>query len=400
MMKKLLFALLLILVLYPASTPAQSPSGKAAQLPPQSPAIGKDKAVQLADSHILWYDARELVIEGRGWRDTEEFYDRLPARAKGVVRDPVWDLSRNSTGICVRFSTDATAVKVRWSLRDEQLALEHMPATGVSGVDLYIRTEGGGWGWLAVGRPSQYPANQKDLVGGLPPGWHEFLLYLPLYNGVSSVQVGIASTYSIAKAPPRPAERIKPICFYGTSIVQGGCASRPGMVHTAILGRRLDWPVINLGFSGNGPMELELARLMTELDPAAYVIDCLPNMEAGQVTERALPFVKMLREARPDTPIILVENIPYQGAPYLPGRYGAYTSKNAALRQAFQQMIETGIKGVLYLPCGNLLGHDEEATVDGTHPTDLGFMRMADALEPVLRQALRVQLEANGKRAK
>lgn len=139
---------------------------------------------------------------------------------------------------------------------------------------------------------------------------------------------------------------------------------------------------------------------MTELDPAAYVIDCLPNMEAGQVTERALPFVKMLREARPDTPIILVENIPYQGAPYLPGRYGAYASKNAALRQAFQQMLETGIKGVLYLPCGNLLGHDEEATVDGTHPTDLGFTRMADALEPMLRQALRVQPQANGKRAK
>lgn len=256
MMKKLLFALLLILALYPASTSAQSPSGKAAQPPPQSPTIGKDKAMQLADSDILWYDARELVIEGRGWQDTEEFYDRLPARAKGVVRNPVWDLSRNSTGISVRFSTDATAVKVRWSLRHEQLALEHMPATGVSGVDLYIRTEGGRWGWLAVGRPSQCPANQKDLVGGLPPGWHEFLLYLPLYNGVSSVQVGIASIYSIAKAPPRPAERIKPICFYGTSIVQGGCASRPGMVHTAILGRRLDWPIINLGFSGNGPMEL------------------------------------------------------------------------------------------------------------------------------------------------
>jgi hypothetical protein len=312
----------------------------------------------------------------------------------------VWDLSRNSTGICARFSTDATAIKVRWSLRDEQLALEHMPATGVSGVDLYIRTDGGGWGWLAVGRPSQFPANQKDLVDGLPPGWHEFLLYLPLYNGVSSVQVGIASKYSIAKAPPRPAERIKPICFYGTSIVQGGCTSRPGMVHTAILGRRLDRPVINLGFSGNGPMELELARLMVELDPAVYVIDCLPNMEPAQVTERALPFVKMLREARPDTPIILVENIPYQGAPYLPGRHGAYTSKNAALRQAFQQMIETGIKGVLYLPCGNLLGHDDEATVDGTHPTDLGFMRMADALEPILRQALRAHSQANANRAK
>ena len=396
-MKRFLFALLLILSPQLTHAPAQAPSAKAAQLQPQSPAIEKDKAVRFPDSDVLWYDARELVIEGKGWQDTEEFFDRLPARAKGIVRDPVWQLSQNSAGICVRFTTDATAIKARWTLRDEQLALEHMPATGVSGVDLYVRTEDGGWGWLAVGRPSQYPTNQKDLVGGLPPAWHEFLLYLPLYNGVTSVQVGIAPKHSIAKAPPRPPERVRPICFYGTSIVQGGCASRPGMVHTAILGRRLDWPVINLGFSGNGPMELELARLMAELDPAVYVIDCLPNMEPAQVTERAGHFVKILRDARPETPIVLVENIAYQGSPYLPGRYGAYTSKNAALRQAYQRMIEAGVRGLLYLPCENLLGHDQEATVDGTHPTDLGFMRMADAMEPFLRQALSVRPKAKGK---
>jgi hypothetical protein len=132
-------------------------------LQPQSPTIEKDRATRLPDSDILWFDIRDLVIEGKGWQDTEQFYDRLPARAKGVVRDPVWQLGQNSAGICARFTTDATAIKVRWSLRDEQLALEHMPATGVSGVDLYIRTEDGGWGWLAVGRPSQYPTNQKDL---------------------------------------------------------------------------------------------------------------------------------------------------------------------------------------------------------------------------------------------
>lgn len=391
MMNRFLFALLPILVPQLTSAPAQSLSSKAAQLQPQSPAIEKDRAKRLPDSDILWFDIRELVIEGKGWQDTEEFYDRLPSRARGIVRGPVWELSRNSAGICVRFATDAPALKVRWTLRDEQLALEHMPATGVSGVDLYVSTEEGGWGWLAVGRPSKYPDNQKDLVGGLTPGWHEFLLYLPLYNGVSSVQVGIAPKHSIAKAPPRPAQRVRPICFYGTSIVQGGCASRPGMVHTAILGRRLDWPVINLGFSGNGPMELELARLMAELDPAVYVIDCLPNMEPAQVTERAVPFVKILRQARPETPIVLVENIVYQASPYLPGRYGAYTSKNTALRQAYRQMIEAGMTGVLYLPCEDLLGHDQEATVDGTHPTDLGFMRMADAMEPILREALRIQ---------
>jgi hypothetical protein len=396
-MNRCLFSALLILVSQLTNARVQSPPEKADQLKPQSSAIDKDKAARLPDSDFLWYDIRDLSIEGKGWQDTEEFFDRLPSHAKGVVRNPVWELSQQSAGICARFATDATAIKVRWSLRNDRLGMEHMPATGVSGLDLYIRTQDGGWGWLAVGRPSHYPANQKDLVSRLLSGWHEFLLYLPLYNGISSVQIGIAPEFSIAKAPPRPAARTRPVCFYGTSIVQGGCASRPGMVHTAILGRRLDWPVINLGFSGDGPMELELARLMAEIDSAVYVIDCLPNMEPAQVTERAVPFVKILRKARPETPIVLVENIAYQGSPYLPSRYEGYTSKNTALRQEYQQMTEIGIKSVFYLPCENLLGHDQEATVDGTHPTDLGFMRMADAMEPVLRQVLGVRPQANGK---
>jgi hypothetical protein len=183
MMIRYLAAVFLILVPQLTSAPAQSPPGKAAQLKPQSPAIEKDKAIRLPDSDILWYDIRELVIEGRGWQDTEEFYDRLPARAKGLVRDPVWELSQNSTGICARFATDAAAIKVRWSLRDEQLGLEHMPATGVSGLDLYIRTEDGGWGWLAVGRPSKYPTNQKDLVSRTHQA-HLFLRYLHRARGM------------------------------------------------------------------------------------------------------------------------------------------------------------------------------------------------------------------------
>jgi lysophospholipase L1-like esterase len=134
---------------------------------------------------------------------------------------------------------------------------------------------------------------------------------------------------------------------------------------------------------------------MAELDPAIYVVDCLPNMEAAQVTQRAVPFVKILRQARPDTPIVLVENIAYQGSPYLPERFKGYMAKSAVLRQAYQQMVGNGWKNIFYLSCTELLGHDEEATVDGTHPTDLGFMRMADALEPILRQALKAVTETS-----
>src|SRR5437762_1772200 len=147
--------------------------------------------------------------------------------------------------------------------------MPHMAATGVSGLDLYVR-DGARWQWLGVGRPTTQ-ANSVTLASGLAPGKHEFLLYFPLYNGVSSVEVGLPRSAKLWRADERPVQRRKPVVFYGTSITQGGCASRPGMAHTAILGRRLERPVINLGLSGNGKMEAEVATLLTELDPAVYV---------------------------------------------------------------------------------------------------------------------------------
>ena len=360
------------------SSPAEN--GKSKQ-------IDRNLATVLPVDKTLWYDIRLLELEGKGWSDTTHLYDRLPGRAKGVVRDPVWELAQNSAGLCVRFETDAREISARWTLRSDHLALEHMPATGVSGLDLYVRGHGK-WHWLAVGRPSQFPTNQKTLVQGVSEGLQEYLLYLPLYNGVESVQIGISPEAMLAKPPTRTGG-IKPICFYGTSITQGGCASRPGMAYTAILGRMLDQPAINLGFSGNGPMDLEMATFLTELDPAIYVLDCLPNMSAAMVTERAEAFVKILRRARPETPIVLIENITYQNAEFVSARGDSYTAKNAALRDSYKRLTESGIKNLHYVRGDDLLGHDGDATVDGTHPTDLGFWRMAEALQPVLSGILK-----------
>lgn len=176
--------------------------------------------------------------------------------------------------------------------------------------------------------------------------------------------------------------------FYGTSIVHGGCASRPGMAYPAILGRRLDRSVVNLGFSGNGPLDPELGVLLAELDASVYVLDCAPNMNPALITERTEPFVKALRKARPDTPIVVVENIQYQAGAFLPASRQSYIDKNNALRAAYEKLKADGMTGLYYVACDALLGNDGEATVDGTHPNDLGFMRMADALEPALRAAL------------
>ncbi len=337
---------------------------------------------------LTYRSIQEARIEGQAWANTKEPFARLPARAEGVVRDAVWKLGRNSAGIVARFTTDAARIDVRWTLQQERLALPHMASTGVSGIDLYVRNRGR-WRWLATARPTEFPTNEWSLVKEMTGGEHDYMLYLPLYNGVDSVEIGVSEGAAFAPAPERR-EGVRPVLVYGTSIVHGGCATRPGMAYPAIVGRKLDWPMLNLGFSGNGRSEPEVARLLAELDPAVYVLDGLPNLNPAQTAERVGPFVDTLRKAHPKTPIVLVENIVYQNAELIASRRESYQGKNAALRKIYGERIAAGDENLYYIRAEELLGDDGEGTVDGTHPTDLGFLRMSEAMvrvvEPLLRR--------------
>jgi hypothetical protein len=335
---------------------------------------------------VEWHDVTTWGVEGRLWEDEERlrWFDRFPAAAEKTVPPAVWDLSRESAGMAVRFQTDAPTIRVRMRLSKEKLAAPHMPATGASGLDLYARDPAGRWRWVAAARPEKQEF-EAELIAGLPPGRREYLAYLPLYNGVESLAIGVPAGAAFKGLAPR---RGKPIVFYGTSITHGACASRPGMAHVAILGRRLDRPVANLGFSGNGKMDTAVGDLLARVDAACYVIDCLPNMDAKLVAERCVPLVKQLRAARPTTPIVLVEDRRFTNEWILPAKQALHAANHAALRQAFEGLQRDGVGGLFYLPGDGLLGDDGEATVDSSHPTDLGFVRQADAFEPVLRAAL------------
>ncbi|MBX3438502.1 MAG: SGNH/GDSL hydrolase family protein [Planctomycetaceae bacterium] len=333
---------------------------------------------------LQWYDVRDWGLEGRGWNDTERYFDRLPARAKEKVRDAVWDLSRQSTGMLVRFQTDAQEIWADYALSSNRLALAHMPATGVSGLDLYAEDERGVPRWLSVVRPDAQAMKTK-VISGLPAGERNYTAYLPLYNGTEHLKIGVPAGARFTPIAPRTEP---PLVFYGTSITHGASASRPGMTHVAILGRRLNRPVINLGFSGNGRMEAEVGEFLTELDAAVYIIDCLPNMLGPEVAERAQPLVRQLRAARPQTPILLVEDRTYPNAPFLPSRQERHEASRAALREAYDALISAGTERLYYLPGETLLGDDRDDTTDGSHPSDLGFYRQANAFESVLREIL------------
>lgn len=324
---------------------------------------------------VIWYDGRLLTLEGRGWTDTESYYDRLPAKAKNIVREAVWNLGHHSAGMRIRFTSDATFIKVRWTLIKDALDLPHMPATGVSGIDLYARDESGTWRFVANGRPKGL-FNEAEFKL-LPNAEHA--LYLPLYNGVKQVELGAYKTRTFQRSEPSADEQKKLVVFYGTSITQGACASRPGMASTAIVGRRLDVPIINLGFSGNGRMEPEMAELLGELNPSVYVIDCLWNMTPEMVSERVEPFVNILRRSRPNTPIVLVEDSNFMNRP---------TQDGDILRTIYEKLKAQGDQHLYFLSNEDMLGSDAEGTVDGCHPNDLGMMRQAHSFEAFLEPIL------------
>ena len=343
----------------------------------QKPTLSKDE--------IDWYDVKEMGVEGKGWTDTKRYFDRFPSKAEGMVRDEVWNLSRHSAGMCMRFVSDSPNIHVRYRLFLDRLSMPHMPATGVSGLDLYANDGNGIDRWAGVVLPDKKEM-ETIIAKNLSPGSRRYTIYLPLYNGVESLEVGVPKGESFEPLAPR---KEKPILFYGTSIMHGACASRPGMAFPAILGRRLRRPTLNLGFSGNGRMEIEVATLLAEQDPCAYVIDCLPNMNETTVSERTIPLVKKIRATHDKTPILLVEDRSFTNSEFFPEMKSHHQKSRAALKKAYAELTDAGVGNLYYLDGDHLLGEDGEGATDGSHPSDLGMLRYADAYEPVLRAILK-----------
>jgi hypothetical protein len=269
---------------------------------------------QTKEPAIKWWNpntSKLPVISGQEWpKEVGGFYDRFPARAEKLVRKEVWALSRNAAGLKIVFKTDAKNIKVRYVV-PKNYAMDHFSATGKSGVDLYASNADGSWAWAPgkykFGDTITYDFNNLTLDQNQYPGGREYTLFLPLYNTVKWLEIGVGEGDTFLAIP---STKVKPIVVYGTSIAQGGCASRPGMAWTAILERNLHIPVTNLAFSGNGRLEKEVIDLINEIDAQVFVLDCLPNLNASSdtaaliVKNKIIASVKALRANHPNTPIL------------------------------------------------------------------------------------------------
>lgn len=338
---------------------------------------------------LKWWNPAQSefpVVAGQAWaEEAPSIYHRLPARAEAQVREAVWNLSKQSAGLSIRFWSNSDTIAVRYKV-SRGIAMPHMPATGVSGLDLYSKSYDGEWlriwGKYSIKEESEYLFIPNETSPKYAQYGREYQLFLPLYNEVTELEIGVGQESSFE---PLPIRREKPVVAYGTSICQGACASRPGMAWTNILERRLERPVMNLGFSGNGRMEPEIIELLTEIDAKAYILDCLPNLSPDQhdVYQLTLDAVHHLKSKRPEVPIILTEHVGYADALTNMKNFDHVKRLNESYKKAFLALKEEGVTGVFLLE-KEALGLGFDSFVDIIHPNDFGMIQYADAYEDLI----------------
>ena len=345
------------------------------------PNMAETKAVVTAGTK--WIDGQYMPIEGRMFNNVDHYYDRLPKTVTTAVNGGVRSMKHHTTGMQFRFVTDSTRLTFKWVPYNANLAMDHMPATGVSGIDIYRwDAKRGRWLYVKTGRISNAKAGGSisvDWTPGTP-----CIVNLPLYNGIRSFQLGIDAKAKVA-AYPHPSGVTKPVVFYGTSITHGGCCSRPGLSFVNRVGRDLDVPVVNLGFSGSGRGELEMSEHLAAIDASCYVMDAVWNMVPQHMTERYEKFVRNLRRLRPNTPIILVEGCDVYCKT---AQSKGIMDRNTLVKPTYEKLLKEGWKNLYFLSSEAQMDDDFEGTVDGCHPNDLGMAAMAKAFGQAVREAL------------
>ena len=346
------------------------------------------KPATVGDKEVHYLNAIQapFSLEGFPWGDPAkgEFF-RLPGdlTEADVNHGALWNGHHNASGGAVRFRTDSPFIAIRAALSDSG-DMNHMPRAGSAGFDLYR----GPWPESRHAGTAQPHRDEADLVRMLcvrnagDAGMESWQLNLPLYGGAAFVQVGLAP--GAAVEPPAP-HRMGRICFYGSSITQGGCASRPGNAYTTMVCRALDAEQVNLGFSGSARGEPAMAERIASLRGlAAFVMDYdynAPTPEHLAATHE--PFFRTVRAAQPDLPILVLS------APSVwPDSPDAMRRRRDIVRATVRRARARGDRLVRFLDGARLFGRTgrDDCTVDRVHPNDLGFRRMADAVLPALRK--------------
>jgi hypothetical protein len=328
---------------------------------------------------VTWHDPARppFRIGGLNWFGRNGLYRRLPVM-KGIP-EPVDKLADCTTAATIAFRTDSNRVLVELHHATPYAGHWHMSPVGRSGIDLY---EGGPGKWRTVG-VSRFKNDRTALFKS--PGkreMREFMINLPIYNGVRSIRIGLDD--GAALLPPSPYASPKRIVAYGGSVMQGACASRPGRAFMNIIGRHFNLEVVNLGFSGSSRFEPIMAELTAEVEnPAVVIVEGDRNAGWKRVRDLEPNFITTIRKKHPGVPIVVMQGNPWWGAD--PNR-----AKIMAEQRAFVEKMQKSDADLYWWDCTDFIGPDHaECLIDGKHPTDLGFQRMSDHMIPLLDALLK-----------
>lgn len=341
------------------------------------------------DSEIRWIDMKDFTRYGQAKTRFMYGYERIPNFFHDSLRSDLVRLGTHSSGITIVFKTDSPFIHARWKVR-YQTNMPHMPRTATQGLDLYsVDLISRKWNYVGTAKwwDMDNPVHHAVLLENASNEGRIYVLYLPLYDSADSMFVGIHCDAKITSETIFDPEEL-PILVYGTSITQGGSASRPGMAYPSILSRRLNREVLNFGFSGNGRLDLELADFLASLPASLLIIDALPNVSAGDVDTKLIAFILRFRE-KSDIPLLIIPNISY-------GNEDDNTETGFALKQKYEEYLsvrtfvkKAGVMNITFLTDKQIRFPDDEGSVDGVHLTDLGMIRHAENLYNPVRKILK-----------
>lgn len=335
---------------------------------------------------LRYVDATQLTVLGQPIPLKEKPFVRLDATTYSL-RGSLATKSAQSAGMMVAFTTDSKTISAKWRTSDLSVVGVNTGANSQKGLDLYIRKDGQ-WLFAGVGAPDMKGScenHEATLAANMARGVKECLLYLPLFDRVDALAIGVdeGSVISPMENPFR-----HKIVFHGSSITHGSAASRAGMSYVARFGRDTGLYCMNLGFSGQCRLQEEFARCMADIDADAFVFDAFSNPSPKEIAERFDKFVNIVRVAHPETPLIFLQTIRRDKR-----SFNLKTDAYEADKQLVaQEMVESRMKNdknIYFISSDGFLGDDGIATADGTHPTDVGFSRMLDRMTPKLKKILR-----------
>ena len=339
--------------------------------------IDRNFAVQtsLKVENIKFYDALEAPFSIYGVFYENGRYRRMPEQVAKTVSDAVYRLHSHTAGGRIKFTTDSTYVAIKAAMPHIG-KMPHFALTGSAGFDLYLGKKEEYFATFTP--PFDISDGYESLIRFGNKKLREITIHFPLYSNVSALYIGLEDGAALQASPGY--KHPKPIVFYGSSITQGGCASRPGNAYENVLSRVLQTDHINLGFSGNAKAENAIAQYIKNLDMSIFVYDYdhnAPTIEHLTATHQKM--FSVIRECQPELPIVLLSRPKYRPTEVEKERL-------AIIRKTFSDAIAAGDRNVYFIEGPTLMKYAKnEGTVDGCHPNDLGFYSMAKTLAPVLK---------------